>query len=39
MRVLAIPNRHYSPSDDALALVDVVLRSLDELTPERVSAS
>ena len=39
MRVLAIPNRHYSPSDDALALVDVVLRSLDELTPERLSAS
>ena len=39
MRVLPIPNRHYPPSDDALALVDVVLRSLDELTPERLSAS
>ena len=39
MRVLAIPNRHYPPSEDALALADVVLRSLDELTPERVSAS
>jgi beta-phosphoglucomutase-like phosphatase (HAD superfamily) len=39
MRVIAIPNPHYPPSDDALALADVVLHSLDELTPERVSAS
>ena len=39
MRVIAIPNPHYPPSEDALALADVVLRSLDELTPERVSAS
>jgi HAD superfamily hydrolase (TIGR01509 family) len=39
MRVIAIPNLHYPPSDDALALADVVLESLDELTPERVSAS
>jgi HAD superfamily hydrolase (TIGR01509 family) len=39
MRVLAIPNRHYPPDEDALALADIVLRSLDELTPERVSAS
>jgi len=39
MRVIAIPNPHYPPSDDTLALADVVLRSLDELTPERVSAS
>ena len=39
MRVIAIPNAHYPPSDDALALADVVLASLDELTVERVSAS
>jgi HAD superfamily hydrolase (TIGR01509 family) len=39
MRVIAIPNPHYSPSEDALADADLVLDSLDELTPERVSAS
>ena len=37
LRVIAIPNAHYPPPDDALALAVVVLRSLDELTPERVS--
>jgi HAD superfamily hydrolase (TIGR01509 family) len=36
MRVLAFPNPHYPPPDDVLALADVVLRSLDELTPEAV---
>lgn len=35
MRVLAFPNPHYPPRD-ALALADVVLESLDELTPELV---
>jgi HAD superfamily hydrolase (TIGR01509 family) len=39
MRIIAIPNAHYPPSDDALVLADVVLASLDELTVERVSAS
>jgi HAD superfamily hydrolase (TIGR01509 family) len=39
MRVIAIPNPHYPPSEDALADADLVLRSLDELTPERLSAS
>jgi HAD superfamily hydrolase (TIGR01509 family) len=39
MRVVAIPNPHYPPSDEALADADVVLESLDELTPERISAS
>jgi HAD superfamily hydrolase (TIGR01509 family) len=39
MRVIAIPNPHYPPSEDVLALADVVLHSLDELTPESVSAS
>ena len=36
MRVLAFPNRHYPPPPDALELADVVLESLDELTPELV---
>jgi HAD superfamily hydrolase (TIGR01509 family) len=38
MRVLAIPNPRYPPPDDALALADVVLKSLDELTTEKVRA-
>jgi HAD superfamily hydrolase (TIGR01509 family) len=36
MRVLAIPNRHFPPGEDALARADVVLDSLAELTPEAV---
>ena len=36
MRVLAIPNARYPPPDDALALADVVLGSIDELVPEVV---
>ncbi len=38
MRVVAIPNPRYPPGEDALADADLVLRSLDELTLERVSA-
>jgi HAD superfamily hydrolase (TIGR01509 family) len=38
MRVVAIPNPHFPPGD-ALDEADVVLSSLDELTPERVSPS
>jgi len=34
VRVVAIPNHRYSPAADALALADVVLDSLAELTPE-----
>ena len=37
--VVAIPNRHYPPLADALAFADAVLRSLDELTAERLSAA
>jgi HAD superfamily hydrolase (TIGR01509 family) len=37
MRVVAIPNPHYAPPDDELALADVVLASLDELTPASIS--
>ena len=36
MRVIAIPNEHYPPAEDALALVDVVLASAGELSAELV---
>lgn len=36
MRVVAIPNTHYPPAADALALADAVLGSLAELRPELV---
>jgi HAD superfamily hydrolase (TIGR01509 family) len=36
MRVLALPNPRYPPAEDALALADDVLESLEELTPDRV---
>jgi HAD superfamily hydrolase (TIGR01509 family) len=39
MRVIAIPNSHYPPPADALALADVVLGSLDELRPEVVAGT
>ena len=38
MRVVAIPNPSYPPGDDALALADVTIGSLDELTVDGVSA-
>jgi HAD superfamily hydrolase (TIGR01509 family) len=37
MRVVAIPNRRFPPGKDALAEADVVLDSLDELTPEAIT--
>ncbi len=37
MRVVAIPNRSFRPSDEALAAADVVLDSLDELTPAAIA--
>jgi HAD superfamily hydrolase (TIGR01509 family) len=36
MRVFAVPNPHYPPDDDALALADVVLGSIDELTVDKL---
>jgi len=36
MRVIAIPNPSYPPGDEALAQTDLVLSSLDELTPAAV---
>lgn len=37
MRVIAVPNRQFPPSADALALADLVLTSLTALTPARVA--
>ncbi len=39
MRVIAFPNPSYPPDAESLALADVVIRSLDELTPALVDAS
>jgi len=39
MRVVAIPNASYPPDAEALALADVVLASLDQLTQESVAGS
>ncbi len=36
MRVLAVPNAHYPPAADALALADATVGSPAELTPELV---
>jgi len=36
MRVIAIPNEHFPPDEEALAQADVVLNSLAELTAEAV---
>lgn len=36
MRVIAIPNASYPPDEEALALADLTLESLDQLTPESV---
>jgi HAD superfamily hydrolase (TIGR01509 family) len=37
MRVVAIPNTHFPPDDEAIDLADVILGSIDELTPELVA--
>jgi HAD superfamily hydrolase (TIGR01509 family) len=39
MRVVAIPNRRFPPDEATLALANIVLRSLEELTPAAVSAA
>ena len=38
MRVVAIPNPHFPPDEDAVGQADVVLRSIDELTPEAIES-
>jgi HAD superfamily hydrolase (TIGR01509 family) len=39
MRVLAIPNAHFPPGEEALAQADVVVSSLDELTTDAIEAA
>jgi HAD superfamily hydrolase (TIGR01509 family) len=39
MRVIAIPNPSYPPDEESLAQADVVVRSLDELTPQLIDAA
>jgi len=39
MRVVAIPNRRYPPTGEALVLADVVVESLAELIPDTVLAA
>lgn len=39
MKVIAFPNPTYPPDEEALAQADVVIRSLDELTPELVESA
>ncbi|MFI5694613.1 HAD family hydrolase [Kribbella sp. NPDC051586] len=39
VRVIAVPNASYPPQDDALALADLVVRSLDEVTTTLVEGS
>jgi HAD superfamily hydrolase (TIGR01509 family) len=34
MRVIAVPNPHFPPDPESLALADVTIASIDELTPE-----
>ncbi len=36
MAVIAYPNEHYPPDEDALALAAARVDSLDEITPELV---
>jgi beta-phosphoglucomutase-like phosphatase (HAD superfamily) len=38
MRVVAVPNPEFAPGDEALAVADRVLRSIEELGPELVAA-
>jgi HAD superfamily hydrolase (TIGR01509 family) len=39
MRVIAVPNPHFPPPNDALERADVVLDSLAELTPDAVESA
>ncbi|HTZ05716.1 MAG TPA: HAD family phosphatase, partial [Gaiellaceae bacterium] len=39
MRVIVVPNASYPPGDDALALADAVIASLDELTPDEIGGT
>ena len=38
LRLIAVPNAAYPPADDALALADAVVRSLDDIDPQLVTS-
>jgi HAD superfamily hydrolase (TIGR01509 family) len=38
LRVIAIPNAHFPPDDESLALADILLDSLTDLTPDVVAS-
>lgn len=38
LRLIAIPNAGYPPADDALALADLVVHSLDDIDPQLVTS-
>jgi beta-phosphoglucomutase-like phosphatase (HAD superfamily) len=38
LRVIAVPNPDFPPAEDALALADVVVYSLDDITAQLVGA-
>jgi beta-phosphoglucomutase-like phosphatase (HAD superfamily) len=38
LSVLAVPNAAFPPSEDALALAEVIVDSLEEITPELVES-
>jgi HAD superfamily hydrolase (TIGR01509 family) len=39
MRVIVVPNTHFPPDDEALALADVVVLSVRDLTPELIEGA
>jgi HAD superfamily hydrolase (TIGR01509 family) len=39
MLVVAVPNREFPPADDALALADLVVGAVRELTPDSIEAA
>jgi HAD superfamily hydrolase (TIGR01509 family) len=39
MRVIAVPNPHFPPAEEALGLAEVVLNSLADLTPDAVESA
>jgi HAD superfamily hydrolase (TIGR01509 family) len=39
MLVVAVPNREFPPADDALALADLVVGAVSELTPDSIEAA
>jgi beta-phosphoglucomutase-like phosphatase (HAD superfamily) len=38
LRVVAIPNRHFPPDEETLGQAEVVLESIDELSPDAIES-